>query len=192
VLNLRLDQNWGFVGASAALHDASAGYYGAPISPSTAPLEGNGHPGDKFGWAATAAFLVNNPLGLQGDAIAGQAVYSKGASGYAIPGSPRAFFGPGLKVGLGFLADALFANGTAEELTTVWSANAAYEHRWNPQWRTSIYGGIFGVQYDDTAKSMICAGLGIGTFPGINKGTQTLAGNCSPNWSMSEVGTRTL
>ena len=28
VFNLRLDQNWGFVGASFALHDASGGYYG--------------------------------------------------------------------------------------------------------------------------------------------------------------------
>jgi hypothetical protein len=28
VFNLRLDQNWGFIGASFALHDASGGYYG--------------------------------------------------------------------------------------------------------------------------------------------------------------------
>jgi hypothetical protein len=204
VANLRLDQAWGFVGASLALHDTSAGYYGSPINPSTAPLEGNGHPGDKFGWAATAAFLVNNPLGLQGDAIAGQAVWSKGASGYAIPGSPVAFFGSGMNMGFGFLADALFtgtnaANGTAEELTTVWSWNAAYEHRWNPQWRTSLYGGMFGVQYDSTASNMICAALGIGGLaPGATRAnnagvTQAVSGSgCSPNWSMSEVGSRTL
>ena len=201
VANLRLDQAWGFVGASVALHDASAGYYGSPINPVTAPLEGNGHPGDKFGWAATAAFLVNNPLGLQGDAIAGQAVYSKGASGYAVPGSPTAFFGPGLKLGFGFLADALFtgtsaANGTSEELTTVWSANAAYEHRWNPQWRTSIYGGLVGVQFDGTAQNMICAALGIPGFarnPGANAATTPVSGTgCSPNWSLSELGSRTL
>jgi Porin subfamily len=28
VFNIRLDQNWGFIGASFALHDASGGYYG--------------------------------------------------------------------------------------------------------------------------------------------------------------------
>jgi hypothetical protein len=201
VANLRLDQAWGFVGVSAALHDTSAAYYGSPINPVTAPLEGNGHPGDKYGWAATAAFLVNNPFGLQGDAIAGQAVYSVGASGYAIPGSPTAFFGPGLNVGFGFLADALFtgtnaANGTSEELTTVWSANAAYEHRWNPQWRTSLYGGIFGVEFDGAAQNMICAALGVPGYtlaPGASKvASQTITGSCSPNWSMSEIGTRTL
>ncbi len=198
VANLRLDQAWGFVGGSVALHNISAGYYGSPINPVTAPLEGNGHPGDKFGWAATAAFLVNNPLGLQGDAIAGQAVWSKGASGYAVPGSPLASF-KGMNLAFGFIANALFtgtnaANGTAEELTTVWSANAAYEHRWNPQWRTSLYGGLIGVQFDGTAQNMLCAALGIGTLaPGASRSTTSVSGTgCSPNWSMSEVGTRTI
>src|SRR5262249_371053 len=79
--NLRLDQAWGFIGASAALHDASAAYYGGSRTDATtgalsaAPLlEGNGHPGDKFGYAATVGFLVNDPLGMKGDLIAGQAV----------------------------------------------------------------------------------------------------------------------
>src|SRR5712671_4349159 len=58
VANLRLDQQWGFVGGSVALHDASAGYYSAGAA-GPGVLEGNGHPGDKFGWAATAAFLIN-------------------------------------------------------------------------------------------------------------------------------------
>jgi Porin subfamily len=106
-----------------------------------------------------------------------------------------------MKLGFGMLADALFtgtsaANGTGEELTTVWSANAAYEHRWNPQWRTSIYGGMFGVQFDDTAKNMICAALGVPGFvraPGASAATTPVSGTgCSPNWSLSEVGTRTL
>src|SRR5215470_12645011 len=47
VVNLRLDQAWGFVGVSAAAHDASGGYYGT--------AEGSGHPGDKFGWAVSPA-----------------------------------------------------------------------------------------------------------------------------------------
>src|SRR5262249_50444822 len=63
VFNLRLDQTWGFVGVSAALHDASAGYYTSVLGPAgvlapcpggtgtTTTLETCGHPGDKFGWA---------------------------------------------------------------------------------------------------------------------------------------------
>src|SRR5260370_40137217 len=173
VVNLRLDQAWGFVGVSAALHDASGGYYssaqvpGAPAGTFTCGgtaanqvLEGCGHPGDKFGWAATAAFLVNNPLGLPGDAIAGQAVYSKGAASYATAAwGPTAGFGSGQNVGLGWMGEGGFTPPNNLELTTVWSFNAAYEHRWNPQWRTSVYGGMYGVPYDGTAATAVCANL---------------------------------
>src|SRR5262249_54389915 len=72
------------------------------------------------------------------------------------------------------------------ELTTVWSFNAAYEHRWNPQWRTSLYGGMYGAQYDGAATAMLCGSQGLGLV-GITKIT-----NCDPNWSISEVGSRTL
>jgi Porin subfamily len=188
VFNLRLDQAWGFVGVSAALHDASGGYFatdGAPL------LEGNGHPGDKFGWAVSPAFLINSPFGLQGDTVAAQGVWSKGAAGYATSlFGPTAVFGSGLNVGLGWLQEGVFTTGSNVELTTVWSFNAAYEHRWNPQWRTSVYGGMVGVQYDGAAKAMICPG---GVINGVAFGTSFRnVTNCDPNFSISEVGTRTL
>jgi Porin subfamily len=191
VANLRLDQAWGFVGVSAALHDASGGYYSSAAIPgdgftcagATAAnqiLETCGHPSDKFGWAVTAAALVNNPFGLQGDTVAGQAVYSKGAAGYAtVTWGPWANFSAGQKVSLGWMEEGVFTNGSNVELTTVWSFNAAYEHRWNPQWRTSLYGGMIGVQYDSTAATAICKNL-------------NAVGICSPNFSLSEIGTRTL
>src|SRR5262249_10585424 len=92
VFNMRLDQAWGFVGVSAALHDASGGYYGA--------TEGTGHPSDKFGYAVSPAFLWNSPFGLTGDAIAAQGVWSKGAAGYATPlFGPTAVFGAGTSLG---------------------------------------------------------------------------------------------
>ena len=181
VANLRLDQQWGFVGGSVALHDASGGYYGA--------TEGTGHPGDKFGWAATAAFLINSPFGLTGDTVAGQAVYSKGAAGYAtVTWGPWANFSAGQKVSLGWMDEAVFTNtsGAAPnvELTTVWSANAAYEHRWNPQWRTSLYGGIIRVQYDGAAATAICQNLAATII--------TARTNCDPNFSLTELGSRTM
>jgi len=173
----------------AAAHDASAGYYatgtvGTPPVPAPV-LESNGHPGDAWGWAVSPGFLWNNPFGLQGDTIAAQAVWSKGAAGYATPTwGPWAVFGAGKNLGLGWMEEGVFTTGSNVELTTVWSWNAAYEHRWNPQWRTSIYGGMIGVQYDDAAKTALCANLA-GT---INFKTT----GCSPNFSASELGTRTL
>jgi hypothetical protein len=188
VFNLRLDQAWGFVGVSAALHDASGGYYTAGPA-GTGLLEGNGHPGDVFGWAVSPAFLVNSPFGLTGDAIAAQAVWSKGAMGYAIAqGGPAAFFKSGANLGLGFANEGIFTTGNNVELTTIWSFNAAYEHRWSPQWRTSLYGGMYGVQYDNTAQTFICNAFGSG-ISGISR---TATFNCNPNWSLSEVGSRTL
>jgi Porin subfamily len=42
VFNIRLDQNWGFVGASFALHDASGGYYGSGFNCNTPSPDGLG------------------------------------------------------------------------------------------------------------------------------------------------------
>ena len=53
--------------------------------------------------------------------------------------------------------DAVFDTGTEVELTRVWSAIAAYEHVWNPKWRTSWFGGYVNVSYTDAAKTIINA-----------------------------------
>jgi hypothetical protein len=204
VFNLRLDQAWGFVGASAALHDVSGGYYsqnpatgglcaGQTASTANAALETCGHPGDKFGWAAQVGGLLNNPFGLQGDTIAAEGVYSKGAAGFATAAwGPTAVFGSGLNAGLGWLAEGVFTTGSNVELTTVWSAQGAYEHRWNPQWRTSIHGGMVGVQYDGAATAAICANAGTALPTAFASASIKNISNCSPNFSMSGVGSRTL
>src|SRR5215470_193718 len=76
VFALRIDQAWGYAQVSAALHDASGGYYGA------ANLTTNGHPSDKWGFAVTGGFTLNDVLGLRGDQFGVQAAYSEGAAGY--------------------------------------------------------------------------------------------------------------
>ena len=53
IANLRLDQAWGFVGISAALHDASGAYYATPN------VVNNGHPEDKYGWAMAGGAKFN-------------------------------------------------------------------------------------------------------------------------------------
>jgi hypothetical protein len=178
IFNVRLDQEWGFWGLSGAIHNASGGYYGA--------TEATGHPPDAYGWAVTTGGVWNNPFGLNGDSIAAEGVWTKGASGFATPGlGPVANFA-GAKLGFGLLMDGIY-NGTSltnVELVTVYSANAAYEHLWNPQWRTSLYTGILGVNYDSAAAGAVCAGL-------ITSGSLTAANTCSPNWNMWEAGTRT-
>jgi hypothetical protein len=72
------------------------------------------------------------------------------------------------------------------QLTTAWSASAAFEHLWTPALRTSIYGSYVNVSHNDTAKLLICnAGGGVFTA-GLPFQT-----GCDPDWSAWNIGTRT-
>jgi hypothetical protein len=210
IFNIRLDQAWGFVGFSAALHDASGGYYGSCASVSAAcpapSFTTSGHPADVFGYALSAAFSLNNVFGMAGDTMGLQAVFTKGAVGYATSNyGAQLQYGAGNNVGMGWMVDGIYTNGSQVELTQVWSFEGAYEHIWNPKWRTSIYGGMQGTSYDSAATAMICPGGAHGTPSPVGfSNSATIGGpsfggafiggvtNCSPNWSSAQVGTRTM
>jgi hypothetical protein len=210
VLALRIDQAWGFGQLSGALHDASGGNYvaGPGSPPGCAPTVGSltgtnpcGHPGDKWGFATAAGFSLNNAFGQQSDTLGAQAVFSQGATGYATKGAgPWSMYSSDSKVGLGWLVDGIFANGSAVELTQAWSLFGGYQHVWTPKWKTSLYGGVAGVNYDSAAKNLICGGaggpsspLGFTTTPGgVGAFTPGTVSNCNPNFSWTELGTRTM
>jgi hypothetical protein len=210
VANIRLDQAWGFVGASFALHDASGGYYGnafnatpasLPLEPGVTPCNGTtvcGHPGDKFGWAGSLGGTWVNPFGLQGDTLAAQAVYAVGAVGYATgQWGGSAVFHSGNQVGLAYMVDGIYDYGTGVQLTHVWSANAAYEHLWNPMWKTSVTAGAMAIDFAG-GKNLICSPNAVAAGAPIgftNGGFSTFTGgvtNCNPNSSAFGLGTRTM
>jgi len=207
--NLRLDQNWGYVGVSGAIHQVSGRYYnvGNGVPPFTT------HPADKYGWAAQVGGLVNLPWLGSRDSMGASFVYSKGAIGYATKGGSWQIF-DGNSAGVGWVVDGLFdtnafagGNGnTPIHLTNAWSVNAGYEHFWNPQWRTSLYGGYTRVWYDAQIKNLInthlpgaAASIQCGVpvagavWPNVNvSGSGGGVGNsCSPNFSFYQVGSRT-
>jgi hypothetical protein len=66
--------------------------------------------------------------------------------------------------------------------------NAAYEHFWNPRWRTSLYGGYAAVTYSGRGNAMLCeverAGSGNGT-------TARATAGCNNDWSTWWIGSRT-
>jgi len=80
------------------------------------------------------------------------------------------------------------ATNTDMQLTTGWGVNAAYEHFWNPAWRTSVYGGYAAISYNSQANAMLCAAEGAGA--GFGATAVALAG-CNNNWNTSFVGSRT-
>ena len=154
IANLRLDQAWGFVGISAALHDASGGYYGANTATNVPPFGGvgNGHPADKYGWALAGGAKFNL---TGGDMIGFNVCYSEGAPGFCTNNSVWTLYNSNSSVGVGWIADGVFDTGGDIELTKVWSALAGYEHIWNPKWRTSVFGGYVNVQYGSAATNGI-------------------------------------
>ena len=202
---LRIDQAWGYAQIAAALHDASGGYYG------TANSVLNGHPSDKWGFAVTGGFTLNDVFGLKGDQVGVQAAYSQGAAGYVTRATAADMvWGSNTSVGVGWVTDGVYdstglaTGGSNVELTTVWGINGFYQHFWNPRWRTSLWGGYVEVDYNNAATNLInqhlptppvgataCGVLVEGAVaPPINVGNG--AGNsCSPNFSWTQLGTRT-
>jgi porin-like protein len=201
--NVRLDQAWGAVQASIAAHKVTPAYYstgtaaaaggGALASGSGAGgLQTLGHPSDQWGFAGTIGTVINLPWSA-GDTFGAQFVYGVGASSYVGQGQGSFVRYSGNNVGLGFETDGVYgAQGSALELTTGWSVTAGLEHHWNPQWRTSLYGGYEAFSFDAAATAMLCAGLapgGAGSATNTGGFTPT---NCSPDFSFWQVGSRTV
>jgi hypothetical protein len=162
-----------------------------------------GHPADKVGWAVGGGTRFN----LQGgDYFQWQATYTQGAVRY-VAFTPAGAFSPvqfnGQNFGYGFFSDGIFSNATQDiQLTTVWGINAAYDHLWLPNFRTSIYGSYFKVDYGDSANKAICNAQstptqGVFAVPSAVQGAiaftaaQVNNGACSNNWAFWTVGSRT-
>jgi hypothetical protein len=197
VANLRVDQAWGSAQIMGAVHHLNNAYYGS--------TESTGNPSAAYGYALGAGLKLNAPMIGSGDYLQLQGNYTVGAFRYAsftANGSYAPAYVNGSNLSYGMVADGVYggtiAAGTATsiQLTTAWSVNAAYEHFWNKQWRTSLYGGYLGVSYNATANTMVCAAEAIGAN-GSNGATNVgffgagLNGACNNNWSQWWVGSRT-
>ena len=85
--------------------------------------------------------------------------YTEGAPASAPTATSSSSTTTATSVGLAWIADGVFGTGTQIELTRVWSALAAYEHIWNPKWRTAWGGGYVNVDYNGAATNLINAQL---------------------------------
>jgi hypothetical protein len=201
--NLRVDQDWGRAQIMGGLHNASAGYYsnlpGLNGTAAGTVAPGNqifGHPGEAWGYGVGAGVGLVNFL-LPKDTVDAQVNYSKGAIGYVVSMNGQTsyandfVYGSGNNVGVGYATDGVFANGSQIELTEAWGAVAAYQHYWSAQWRTSVIGGYAKINYNDTAKGLLCNPNGAGgqMVFGAFDAASTL--NCNPNFALASVSTRT-
>ena len=90
VMNLRIDQSWGYAAVSGAFHNDNGGYYNNALNTTNALLANTivqGHPGDTWGYAGSAGFLLTDFMGLKGDTFGAQFNAGVGAIGYvtAVP-----------------------------------------------------------------------------------------------------------
>jgi hypothetical protein len=207
VNNWRIDQAWGAAQIMFAAHDASAGYYqnsASVIAPVLCPAtvgsingsETCAHPADRLGWAAGAGAKLNT---FGGSYFQIQGNYAQGATRYVLF-TPAGAYSPtqfnGQTVGYGILTDAVYSNATGEvQLTTAWGVNAAYEHFWRPDLRTSLYGSYAAVRYNSAANNAMCLSQtnvgGAGTIAFTGVGGVSGIGACNNNFSWWAVGSRT-
>jgi hypothetical protein len=174
--NLRVDQAWGAAQVMGALHSVnSRGFAGGGVG---------AHPDTEIGWAVGLGLKLNAPMIGAGDYLQAQVNWASGASRYTFF-TPNSNWGKvdttAIATSRGILSDAVVTGAApgSLDLTDSWSANVAYEHFWNPAWRTSVYGGYAAVSYSAAANAAVC---------GIQAGA--IAG-CDNDWSTWWVGTRT-
>src|SRR5262249_38236131 len=131
-----------------------------------------GYPADKLGWAVGGGTRFN----LQGgDYFQWQATYTQGAIRY-VGFTPAGAFSPLLfnrhDLGYGFLSRAVYSHARqGSPRATSWGINAAYDHLWTPQFRTSIYGSYWRTEYGSQANRAICQAqstANIGASPAAN------------------------
>jgi hypothetical protein len=156
VVNLRLDQSWGFAAISGAIQDDRGAYYNNAINSSNANFANTvvqGHPGDTFGYAGSIGFVLTDFLGMKGDTLTAQVNAGHGAAAY-VTRPIGTFFqsGGNSRVAYGVSIDGVYANGTQMFLSDAWAAFAAYEHFWTPKVHTSWYGGMTAYTFSQDAK----------------------------------------
>ena len=197
--NVRLDQKWGSLHFGAAMHTITPGFYGANNA--------TGHADDSYGFAVTGAVEFKNlPTGA-GDSLKLEASYGKGATKYVFGGGTLDTQGGGRfakfegnTVGLGYLLDGVFApNGQIQQAET-WQVSAFYEHYWNTDWRTSLFGNYSHISYGDGGNALLAAAfspaggrLGTSTAAaptGINAGSISGTTN-NFDFAIAQIGTRT-
>jgi hypothetical protein len=170
VANLRIDQAWGSAQVMGAIHDVYAND------------TGGAHGGDlsEVGWALGAGLRVNLPMIGKGDYLMGQFTYTEGALNYAMSNSGVGGFGgfwlrdgAGVNGAYGPMFDGVVTAAGDLDLTQAWAVTAGFEHRWNPQWKTSLYGAYGEVNYSGAASTAIGGG-GDADWSGWNLGTRTV------------------
>ncbi len=183
--NVRVDSAAFTAQLSGGLHNIHANYYGT--------TEPTGHPSDEWGFAIQGGLQLKNlPTGA-GDKLSISAIYTDGAPKYAIGGTTGNSFDSFNNQGTSSAAyyqsfaalsllDGAYTTGGSIEKTKVWAVQGGFEHNWNPNWQTSVFGSYTRVDYNTNASAIICT----------NTAAFYAAGStCNPDFNIWQIGSRT-
>jgi len=175
--NLRIDQAWGSAQIMGAYHELVGNSTGSNIG---AEQTGSG-------WAFGAGLKINAPMLGKGDYAIAQFTASEGATlysgsgvanGFALTDNHSVAFTAGSTNFAGPANDAVVLADGSLDKTKAWSITAGFEHHWNTQWKTSIYGAYGQLRYSDAASTVLRP--------------LTAGAGSSANWSYTQVGSRTV
>ncbi|MDQ8726206.1 porin [Bradyrhizobium sp. LHD-71] len=216
---LRIDQAWGGFHLSGMIVNNHVAYdCGGASGTTTVQLGGcselSGAVSDKIGGGVNAAFKFNVPTGVN-DALYIGGTWSKGAttnvfanigqgSSFGIYGGSDTFYD---SIVGGYVLDSVYTSAPrsgagitvtsgGQELTTAYGGSIAFEHGWNPEWRTSVYAGAQVLDYSDTANAILCSRFGVGSASGTLTNAVGVnvanTGACNWDYRIYGAGTRTF
>jgi hypothetical protein len=191
---------------------AAAGSVGVAGAAPTALSEIGGHPDSKWGGSVMAALQIKNLPTGPGDDIKLDATYALGDTKNVISTSSASpsfamFSGTGRpgayqSVGFGATTDAVWLPNHATtgsvgalgdgqlKLTDAYGLRGAFNHNWNTDWSSSLFGSYSAVRYRGnvgdltTAKGQYCAAYGVGKPVSTDF-------TCNPDYNVSQLGLTT-
>jgi hypothetical protein len=217
VANIRVDQAWGGLMLAGTITNNHVAYNcgGGTGTGVVGCSEVAGHPSDKIGYAFTGAMKINVPWG-PGDAFYIGGSWGKGATHYGLSsltnGSAAAVYRDRGQAGFGnyasmqfaYVWDTVYSSTTrvdprtgvligpvGQQLSTTYGVNGAFEHFWSPEWKTSIFGNVSYLNYNDTANALLCSRFA-SAGPEGRLSNAALGGGCNFDGRLLEGGTRTV
>lgn len=210
VAQLRLDQAWGgFHIAGEVVNNRVAYNCGQPTGACT-DVSAGAPPADKLGYAVNSGLRINIPgIGVN-DALYIQGSYAAGATRETFAnigqGSSTTLYGSGAgvtSIASGYLTETVYNSGViagginptgaaiaagGQQLTVTYGGNIGFEHGWNNEWRTSIYGGVAVIDYNRRANAILCSRFSAGSAVGV---LSNVATTCNMDYMVTGVGSRT-
>jgi hypothetical protein len=217
--NVRVDQAWGVFQVSGALHDVTPGYWTVANTLTNGNFLGGqaqtnaqnlGHPDSKVGGAVNVALQIKNLPTGPGDDFKIEGSWSLGASKYVLGtssplGGSFYMFGDGPtgsagKLAIGAITDGVYSGGpgnnggpgsTSLQLTQGIGIRGAFNHNWNAEWSSSLFGGASQLSYNNTSKAIWCASYVASGSTLIANPFNGAASKCDPGFTISEIGLTT-